>query len=375
MYCPRCTTQRQIINGRCSFCGYDLVRMPSGIQSPITNNLSYPPSVVAYAKGRGDALNNGRYRLLGQIALPVQQQQYGTAWLAIDAQAASRSRVVIREVSIPYTQNANTQRSTVNEIVQRFVALGQHPDLPKLIDVFSDQEVSYLVFQHIEGETLTSLLRQQGGTLSERTVTDYGYKLCDILSFFSRQQPLFVHGFIHPDTIIIHEERRVSLIHLPLFPIDGMTQSVDKNTSGYFAPEQAHGHADTSSDLYSVAAILYHAVTGYAPTEHVSFFYPPARRLNPTISQEMEAILSRQLRLSTPQRYSSASDMQRDLLALLRSYPEVEEIQFPVLFTDPLHLTPAQGREWSHSTNLLNMGVLAAIMVLLIIGILFAVLR
>jgi serine/threonine protein kinase len=352
--------------------------MSSDKQRLTSQNISSLPSPVVYAKSRGDALNKGRYRLVGQIPLPTYQQKYGAAWSAVDTQTPSRRRVVIREVIARQGQDVNAQKLTVDAIVQRFITLGQHPGLPKIIDTFNEQGSTYLVFMHVEGESLTLLLSQQGGALSERVVAEYGWALCDILSFFSRQQPPFVHGSINPDTIIINSEgRSISLIHLPLFSSYEAPQNIDKNSpGGYLAPEQIRKHADTSSDLYSVAATLHHAVTGYAPSERVSFFYPPARRLNPTVSQGMGAILSRQLRLSSPQRYATPSEMQKDLLALLESYPDTaEENELPTLFTDPGQLNSAQRREWSRSTNLLNVGVLAAIMVLLIVGILFAVLR
>lgn len=376
MYCPRCKTKRETVNGHCAYCGYSMITRTSDQTRSASQYAFISPAPAAYRKERGDMMHNGRYRLGSRIILPVRQQKYGLAWSALDTQAASRHNIVIREVIFPQEIQANDRNPLLNTIIERFVALGQHPGLPKLIDTFNEQGTPYLVFLHREGESLAALLSRQGGALSERTVASYGWSLCEILSFLSSQQPPFVHGSINPETIIVGDEsKRVSLIHLPLFASYETLQGEDKNVPGYLAPEQLRGQALPASDLYSVAAILHHAVTGYAPSGRVSFFYPPTRRLNPAVTQTMESILSRQLRLSIPQRYVHPADMQKDLHTLLESYSGVEKNELPVLFADPLRLSPVQEREWSHSANLLNMGVLASIMVLIIVGIMFAILR
>ncbi|MDQ2715368.1 MAG: protein kinase [Chloroflexota bacterium] len=316
--------------------------------------------------------------MTGQITLPEGQQRYGAAWSATDMQASSL-RVIVREVLIPQDvrETSRSQEQVLNALIQRLRQLGLHPGLPHVLDYFTEQGIAYLVFQNIEGESLSSLLTQQRGALPERMAAEYAWHVCDILSFFASQQPPFIHGSINPDTIVIaYEGKQVSLIHLPLFPPkDPITTTVDTKQAGYYAPEQARGAISPSSDLYSLAATLYHAITGYSPLDHMAFFYPPARRLNPAVTPGMEMILARQLRLSVPQRFTHASEMQKELSALLTSYPDVEELEQPVLFSDPLRLNASQRRMVSQSTSLLNIGVFAAVIVLLLIAVLFAVLR
>ncbi|HEV2656652.1 MAG TPA: hypothetical protein VGT82_16915, partial [Ktedonobacteraceae bacterium] len=108
--------------------------------------------------------------------------------------------------------------------------------------------------------------------------------------------------------------------HLPVLPLKEIPGATSIPSS-YRAPEQVHGMLTPSSDLYALAATLYHATTGSDPQQRPPAFYPPARRINPEVSVALERILARQLRLSATQRYGSAYEMQQDLAALIESYP------------------------------------------------------
>lgn len=264
----------------------------------------------------GDLLRQGRYRLVEQQVLPENQQGQGTAWLALDIYAGAVS-VVLREI-VTTEQNQERRERLMRMIAARLTEASQHPGFPKVLDLFQEQGHSYLVLQHVEGESLASLLRRQGGALPEHTVVEYGRQLCEMLSVLSHLQPPLVHGAISPETVIVSPDRlRVHLVHLPLF----LPKEPNSTAFGasYKAPEQASDGASPATDLYSVAATLHHAVTGTDPREQNAFFYAPARRLNPHVSEQMETILVQELRLATPQRYPHAAALQKDLATLLGS--------------------------------------------------------
>ena len=383
MRCPRCYFDGHSTNGACPRCGYypmsasgDLPGMEdrTSISSrPLTTGrpatlYSLPPMKTLK---RGDVLRQGRYRLLEQLALPENQQSQGTAWLATDTQSP-QSRVVIREVALLEELPANRSQEA-RSIALRLTELSQHPGFPKVIDVFSEQDTYYIVMRNMDGDSLATLLRRQGGALPERMVAEFGRQLCEILSILARQQPPMVHGAISPETIIVNQERtRVSLIHIPLFPPKEVPNS--NAPSGYRAPEQVRGNVELASDLYAVAATLHYAVTGYNPDERMAFFHPPVRRLNPAVSARMESILSQALRLSIPQRYARPSDMQKDFAALLTSYPP-ESDRLPTPATTPLALDSLQMRQRSRNRSLLDVGIFAGIGIVVLFGFLLFYLR
>ncbi len=323
-----------------------------------------------------EVLHKGRYRFIEQIVLPENQRDQGEAWLAIDTQLNNR-HVVIRSVVFPEkitTQGNKTQ--FVRTAAERLAEVGQHLGFPALLDVFEEQGTYYIVLEHIEGESLATLLKRQGGALPERTMAEYGRQLCELLTVLAAHQPPVIHGAISPETVIVsYDRRKVALVHLPLFPPSHLVNN--KKSSGYFAPEQLRGTVEPASDIYGLGATLHHAVTGYDPNERLAFFHPPARRLNPVVTPEMEAILSQALRLSVQQRYQNPAQMQQDLTALIASYPAATESR-PVAagnLSNSLQLDTRELRRRSQRRTLMNLGLYGGISILLLLVVLFALLR
>src|SRR5215472_10787706 len=374
MRCPRCGFDGESVGGGCPRCGYGSMNMNMS-SGPLRLAVQHPSSIAMpltlHTLMRGDVLRQGRYRLIEQLSLPENQQEQGAAWLASDAQSPTR-RVVIREVILPEESPAEKEQ-VVGLIASRLAELGQHPGFPKLIEVFEERDACYIVLQQPEGESLASMLRRQGGALPERVVAEYGRQLCEMLIILSQHRPPLVHSAISPSTIIVSPDgKRVSLIHMPIFPPKESYITRDKSPSGYLAPEQTRGIIDPASDLYGVAATLHHAVTGYDPRERMAFFHPPARRLNPTVTQRMEEILVHALRLSAPQRYAHPVDMLKDLNALIRSYPPESIRSGPT--TDPLRLNVSQIRQQSRKRSSNTMAMFGVIGVFVLVLFLLATL-
>ena len=371
MRCPHCGFGRYHEEEGCERCGYRTASVPSGIIEKRTSTIrtELPPSVTKQVLRVGNLMGQGRYRLIEQLRVSVDN---GVVWLAIDLISSERGRVEIREVELSADTELH-QEQLIRTFTTRMIQLGHHVGLPATLGAFNEDGKYYLVFQHIEGTSLSAYLRNKGGVLPERTVAEYGRQLCDILSFFSRQQPRFVHGNISPDNILVSpDEQRITLVNLPL-SVETTRVKVSEN-AGYYAPEQIRGDGQSSpaSDLFSVAATMHHAITGYTPNERRAFFYPPVRRLKPNISQRMEEILAKELLLSVSQRYARAVDMQVELTALLASYPPPGQEHVEVV--QPLkrqqELTTTQLHELSHSRSIVTYGFVALGLVLLVLAVL-----
>ncbi len=377
MLCPRCGLENGLSQGKCARCGFELTGKLADISSRGVTSIA---SRTAFPAGdlpmRGDDLHDGRYRLLNQISLPEILQKQGRAWSALDLKNSQR-RVVIRElpVSREMGRGAAGERAA-HMAAQRLGELGQHPGFPRVLDFFAHGGSFFLVFLYPEGESLASLLNRQRGALPEQIVAGYGYQLCGLLALMADQQPPIVHGSITPDTILVSEDKQnVCLIYLPPFGLDAALAHGRQGSAGHYAPEQQQSDNSPSSDLYALAVTLYQAVTGYDPRARLAMFHPPARRLNPAVTPQMEMILARQLSLSTSQRYLHPSEMQKDLAALLESYPDLTENQTRAQAMNPLELSSTQLREQSHSATLLDTGVFVAICVLVLVVALFVILR
>jgi ABC-type branched-subunit amino acid transport system substrate-binding protein len=265
------------------------------------------------------------------------------------------------------TRTVTNPQESVERIAQNLANLSrQNAGFPAVVETFAVQDVYYIVLQNPVGESLAALMKRQGGALPEREIAEYGRQVCEMLTLLGSQRPPIVHGGISPDTLVVDQaSQKVSLLYVPLFPLKVLSK--DKMQSAYAAPEQARGEPLAASDLYSLAATMHHAITGFDPRDRLANFYPPVRRLNPTISSGMETLLANGLRLSVAQRTPSPAEMQRELAALIRALPASVPSPSLSTITPPLASRARKASIWPRTLLIASMGVLALILIALLV--------
>ena len=267
----------------------------------------------------GFLLRGGRYRLQ-----ELQERQdwlsgvFEAVWIGKDAHRAG-SQVMITEVVLPENTSVMTQ-TILRTATMALATVGRHPHIPGLWDAFSDQGRSFFVFEPIEGETLMGRMRYSGRTLPEQEVIECCLQLTDVLELLSQQSPQLVHGLIRPEHIVLSRNNsQYILTNFSIVLAGGGTQYIAgmerTRLSPYTAPEFVRGVVDVRTDLYSLIATAYHAVTGSAPAG-ISGSIPQAQRINPNVSSAFDAILSKGLRAVPNQRYQRPSELRQDLLAM-----------------------------------------------------------
>jgi len=204
-----------------------------------------------------------------------------------------------------------------------------HPYLVGVGDFFEERGNAYLVMRFVEGENLADRIKRLGA-LPETEVRAWAGQLLGALAYCHTQG--IIHRDISPQNVIITPSPtsgagrgggQAVLVDFGLVklwdPRNPRTQTAIRGMGkpGYAPPEQydtGAGHTDARSDLYSLGATLYHALTGQAPpTATMRIMNPsalvPVRRLNPQVSPYMEFVLMRALELQPQARFQSAVDM------------------------------------------------------------------
>jgi serine/threonine protein kinase len=101
----------------------------------------------------------------------------------------------------------------------------------------------------------------------------------------------FVHARLHPSALFVDRGQRCFLRDAGLA---AMPAPPDEGQAFYLAPEQARAFSavDARTDVYQLAAVMYHTLTGHAPSPGAS---PPVRAALPEFPKALDEMLLRSL--------------------------------------------------------------------------------
>jgi serine/threonine-protein kinase len=199
------------------------------------------------------------------------------------------------------------------------------PHIVHLFDYGSDNNITFIVMDYIDGQNLKYHMINQS-PLEPLRALRYAHQIAEGLDTTYKQG--VVHRDIKPQNILINSKDMVKITDLGLArgrDTVTLTQSnVFMGTAYYISPEQAESgrSADTRSDLYSTATVLFEMLTGKPPYEgdtavdivikHMNEKIPSVCRLNPSLPMEIDPFMQKALaksptdRFATPQEFIAA---------------------------------------------------------------------
>jgi ABC-type oligopeptide transport system substrate-binding subunit/serine/threonine protein kinase len=263
----------------------------------------------------GQVLQN-RYRVVSLLG----QGGMGAVYRAWDTRLSIP--VALKEM-IPQPGLAPSMLAQLRQQFQQeatILARLDHPHLVNVTDFFEEAGNAYLVMKFIEGENLARSI-EQGDALPETQVLEWADQLLNALAYCHAQG--VIHRDVKPQNVIIRPDGQAVLVDFGLVklwdPGDPHTRTAMRGmgTPEYAPPEQYDvgvGHTDQRSDIYSLGATLYHALTGHVPptaTRRIASreaFQPP-RMLNQRISPATETAILRAMELTISDRFSTAQNM------------------------------------------------------------------
>jgi serine/threonine protein kinase len=267
-------------------------------------------------------LSGGRY----QIERSVAAGGMGAVYRAIDVRFSRPCAV--KEMLDNFHSDAD--RALAVEWFQREATLLldlNHQCIPRVRDFFVEEGRHYLVMDFIEGRTLGEVLEKEGNIqgingargVPEARARSWAQQLCSVLGYLHRQQPPIIFRDLKPSNVMITDKDEIKLIDFGIArTFQAQRQSTIIMTIGYAPPEQLQGSPEPRSDLYALGATLHRVLTHHdaANNKGSIFAFPPVRSLRPDVSPGFEQIIARALSEKLADRWPSALDMERAILAL-----------------------------------------------------------
>ena len=275
----------------------------------------------------GHVMRGGAYRILE----PLGKGGMGALYLAADTGAFDR-KCVVKELLDYYdpTDPGESERAQDRfETEARLLAELSHPGIPRIYSFFTEAGRHFIVMEYIEGETLERAVTHldplglaiTARPLSAEAAVRHAIRICRVLEYLASQPTPVVHHDIKPANLIV--DRTSGDVRLLDF---GTAQTRTRwaaqawldqepstlfGTPGYAAPEQYQNLSEPRSDVYALAATLYHLLTNDDPGEH-PFQFPQMGTLPALLADA----LVRALR-SDVQRRSTAVEFRHALAAWL----------------------------------------------------------
>ena len=205
----------------------------------------------------------------------------------------------------------------------RIMATLSHPAVVKVLDTGRDRGKYFLVLEYVEGPSFAKAIARRAFTPKDSAL---------ILSAIARglhhaHRHGVVHGDVVPSNILLKSDGSPKLTDFGIARLRGPLAArwkagVTAGTPVYMSPEQAAAMNDVidgRSDVYSLGAVLYEAVTGRAPfagrstpeiLEKVAKVSPPAPRVvDPSLDPELERIVVKAMDKDPARRYPTAKDL------------------------------------------------------------------
>lgn len=234
--------------------------------------------------------------------------------------------VAIKEFVPPPGLSPNEMAQLRAQFHQEATVLARlkHSGLVAVTDFFEEAGRVFLVMGLVPGENLAAYVHRFG-PLPEADAVRLGAQLLEALEYCHQRQVL--HRDIKPNNIILQPDGAAVLVDFGLVklwnPANPTTFSLMRGigTPHYASPEQyglATGHTDARSDVYSVGATLYFALTGQAPpvaTDRLlqPDIMPSLAVVAPGVSPGVAAVITQALSLRKEARFASAAAMRAAL--------------------------------------------------------------
>ncbi len=245
----------------------------------------------ALAAGRADRLILNKYRLVDRLTAGPEAGDF----LAVDP----LDRRVHIQIVAPAVAHEPALFHRFRQVAQRAMSV-RHPNIPRVLDLGHTPEVDYLVTDHVDGESLESVLRKRG-----KLTTDLAMRMF-VMAFDALEA---LHhgrlwaGELTAQSLVLTGQERGRSIKLTstafpkrLFDSSALNVTGESTPAAEKAPPLAgddllpEGPGRAEDDIARLGAVLYRCVTG-REIELAGESPPPVRELAPDVPPDLAELI------------------------------------------------------------------------------------
>jgi serine/threonine protein kinase, bacterial len=262
-----------------------------------------------------------RYRVLNVLG----QGRFAVTFLAQDQSKPNEPRCAIKQLRPATTEShiIEMARELFEREAETLRKIGDHPQVPQLLDYFQDNQQFYIVQEYIKGWTLQQEIKQSG-PLSQAGVKRFLSEILPLLEFIHSQQ--LIHRDIKPANLMRDEQDR-KLILIDFGAVKNCQDDFDNSlelttwtensigTQGFAPPEQLAMRPVYASDIYAVGVTCIYLLTGKSP-KNLAYNRSTCEMLWQKyvhVSDNFAKVLNKMLESAVRYRYQSAREVLRAL--------------------------------------------------------------
>jgi serine/threonine protein kinase len=272
----------------------------------------------------------GKYKLLGHIGTGGMSSVY----LAQHTRMGDKRAIKV----LPKARVNDATYLARFQLEAQAIASLNHPNIVLAHDIDNEDDVHYIVMEHVDGLDLHQLVKRDG-PFDFATAADVIAQTARGLQHAHSKG--IVHRDVKPANILIDQAGRVKILDMGLALVstgddDSLTVANNENvlgTADYLAPEQAinsHG-VDQRADIYGLGCTLYYLIAGKPPfgdgtlaqriARHQTEMPKPLRKIRSDCPGELEGICVKMIQKDPKYRYQSAADVAEVLEEFVATVP------------------------------------------------------
>lgn len=217
------------------------------------------------------------------VGLSIDRNGEGVTYIAFDQERQTRVRVREFFPGVLAHREPDHKMISVNpgseiqykalmtdfvELSKQLIGITANNNLLKARDILSDHGTIYVIYEDVNGVTLTRYLKDNNGELGWEETENLFLPLLYTVKLLNSNG--IIHRGISPDTIIVTENHELKLKGICTSAVRAINTEIKSELfPGYAAPEQyekcsSHGEW---TDVYSICAVLYKTLTGMTPEQ------------------------------------------------------------------------------------------------------------